>query len=58
MQRPARRARRKKGTEEDPEMNPDRKKQIEEAKTKFYEGYKLFEKESSIIYNEFFSIKK
>ena len=31
-----------------------KKKQIEEAKTKFYEGYKLFEKESSIIYNEFF----
>jgi tetratricopeptide (TPR) repeat protein len=31
-----------------------KKKQLEEAKTKFYEGYKLFEKESSIIYNEFY----
>ena len=31
-----------------------KKKQIEEAKTEFYEGYKLFEKESSIIYNEFY----
>jgi tetratricopeptide (TPR) repeat protein len=31
-----------------------RKNQIEEAKTKFYEGYKLFEKESFIIYNEYY----
>jgi len=31
-----------------------KKKQVEEAKTKFYEGYKLFEKESNIIYNEFY----
>ena len=35
-----------------------KKKQIEEAKTKFYEGYKLFEKESSIIYNEFYINKQ
>ena len=35
-----------------------KKKQIEEEKTKFYAGYKLFEKESSIIYNEFYINKQ
>jgi len=35
-----------------------KKKQIEEAKTTFNEGYQIFEKESSIIYNELYSNKQ
>ena len=35
-----------------------KRKQIEEAKTKFTEGYQIFEKESPIIYNELYSNKQ